>query len=527
MNRDELVKHFNRFLARRWTPHALILLVTALVWGHTVRYEFVWDDIDLIQRLESIQSFSNVPAMFTSLEAQSAWPEGFKLFRPVRLVACAILHQLGGQTAPQAWIFHLANVLGHGVAALLLFAVATRLFGRWFPDTTAARVRAFALWTAVAYAGHPVVSEVVCWAKALDDELATLFTLASTLCLLRWTDDRKPVAGALIFFLLAIYSKISAVPFAFMALLIARQFHGLAWRTALWRTSGFFVATAAFMAHRHVVIGQSSQTTPISGTYAQTLLDMFPVVTQYAKLLWGLPPFYIDYTFQKGGHALFSAPVLVGLALLVGLIAAGVWASRNSDWRFAAFGLGWLGLFLLPVSNLLPMMQYMAERFLYLPLIGWLLVLAGVMIRLQRWPAGHLASVALAGFWLFTARDRSFLWRDNLTLFVQSSQQPVRSQRVEDNAIGAIFAQPQVASVFRFANEARDLSIVKIPAPDERAPLRQTLEITHEMFPTNATVANALATLEDWDGRTGRAQALREIAAKARPVPRLAGEAAP
>lgn len=523
----DLLNRLNRLLTRRWTPHIILLALTGLLWGHTVGYEFVWDDIDLIQRAESIRSFSNLPAMFTSLEAQSAWAQGFKLFRPIRLVACAILYQLGGQAEPQAWLFHLANVLCHGIAAILLFNVASQLLAKWFPEAGATRIRALALWTAVAYAGHPVVSEVVCWTKALDDELATLFTLASALCLFRWTNDRQPVTGALVFFLLAIYSKESAVPFAFMAVLIARHYHGLAWPTTIRRTAGFFVATAAFVVHRHLVIGQSSQIAPISGTYAQTLIDMFPVVTEYLKLLWGISPFYIDYTFQKGGHAILSFPVLAGVVLLATAVAAGLWAWRRPDWRFAAFGLCWLGFFLLPVSNLLPMMQYMAERFLYLPLVGWLLLLAGVMIRLQRPSINALACVVLAGFWLFTARDRSFLWRDNLTLFVRSSQQPIHSERVEENAIGAIFAQPQVASVFRFANRSRDLTIVKIPNPTERAPLRQTLEIAHQMFPTNATTARALAILEDWDGRTGRAQALREVVAKTRPAPKLAGEVDP
>ncbi len=103
----------------------------------------------------------------------------------------------------------------------------------------------------------------------------------------------------------------------------------------------------------------------------------------------------------------------------------------------------------------------------------------------------------------------------------------IRSQRVENNAVGAIFAQPQVAAIIQFKNAARELRVVKIPTPEERGPLRQTLEVAHQMFPTNATAAAALAMVEDWDGRTGRAQELRENAAHSRPAPKLAGEASP
>lgn len=513
-----------RLFSHRWQPYAIIIALTALVWGHTVRFEFTWDDIDLIQRLESIRSFRNLPEMFTSLEAQSAWPEGFKLFRPIRLVACALLFQIGGGVEPQPWLFHLANVLCHGVAACLLYIITTRLFIKLLPEVEPWRQRLFALWAAVAYAVHPVVSEVVCWAKALDDELATIFTLAAVACVLRWERERQSVIGALTFYLLALYSKISSAPFAAVVLILARWAHGLPWTVSLKRTTPFIVAAVVFMMHRHHVIGQSSQTTPISGTYAQTLIDMLPVVPQYLKLLCGAPPFYIDYGFQTGGRSLASLPVLGGIALLIAMAIIAARTLPRSRTRFVAVALAWIGLFILPVSNLLPMMQYMAERFLYLPLIGWLLLTAGVLMRIQNWRLATGVATAALVFWAGTAWDRSLLWRDNLTLFVQSSQQQPHSQRVVNNAIGAIFAQPQVATFFRFANLQRDLTIVRIPEPSERPPLRATLEVAYNLFPDDPTTLHALAQLETWDGNTAKAETFRQLAT-AKPVPaKLAGE---
>ena len=93
--------------------------------------------------------------------------------------------------------------------------------------------------------------------------------------------------------------------------------------------------------------------------------------------------------------------------------------------------------------------------------------------------------------------------------------------------MGAIFAQPQVGSIFRFANKARDLNIIRVPEPSERAPLRQTLEAALQMFPDDPVTAMALAHLEQWDGNQPRADALRALAASKRPVPKLAGEAPP
>ena len=66
-------------------------------------------------------------------------------------------------------------------------------------------------------------SEVVCWAKSLDDILAAFFTLAALWQLLRPPGDKFGLGRALLFFALALYSKESAVPFAIVPLVIFRR----------------------------------------------------------------------------------------------------------------------------------------------------------------------------------------------------------------------------------------------------------------------------------------------------------------
>ena len=211
------MKCADTLFSRSWAPYLLIGLATALVWGHSLAFQFVWDDRQFIQELESIRSLKNVPAMFSSLDAQSSFPEGFKLFRPLRTVHYALLYQLSGERAPLPWLYHLANLLWHAGTAMLLYAVAHRLFCQMLSTLTKRGAPWLALFTALAFAVHPVVSEVVCWAKSLDDAMAALFTLASMHALLKWGGERRGYAIALWWFLLAVYSKISAVPFALVA----------------------------------------------------------------------------------------------------------------------------------------------------------------------------------------------------------------------------------------------------------------------------------------------------------------------
>ena len=100
-----------RWHFRPWICYLLIGLISFAVWIHTIRFQFVWDDQQFIQELQSIRSLKNVPEMFYSLEAQSSFPKGFVLFRPLRTLHYAILYWVGGQTEPAPWIYHLANVL--------------------------------------------------------------------------------------------------------------------------------------------------------------------------------------------------------------------------------------------------------------------------------------------------------------------------------------------------------------------------------------------------------------------------------
>src|SRR5262245_3595321 len=178
--------------ARKYFPYLLILCVTAIVWAHTVRFEFVWDDKYFIERLESIRSLQNIPQMFYRLDAQSSYPEGFVLFRPLRTVHYALLYQLGGGDPPKPCLFQLVNVLWLGGAASWVWSVALMFFGKLATDgEERTRADLLALLTALAFAVNPVVSEVVCWAKSLDDLMAAVFTLAALRSLLRWQSDTR------------------------------------------------------------------------------------------------------------------------------------------------------------------------------------------------------------------------------------------------------------------------------------------------------------------------------------------------
>jgi tetratricopeptide (TPR) repeat protein len=483
----------SQWWSARWFPYVLIGLATLLVWGQTVSFHFVWDDEYFIRDLQSIRSLRHVPEMFTRLDAQSSLPEGFVLFRPIRTVHYALLYWLGQSAEPRPWIYHLANVLWHGGAAMMLFAVARLLLIRIQPDLTKTETQVAALLVGLAFAVHPVTSEVVCWAKSLDDILAAFFVLAALREVLQIPGQPGASWRGLLFFALAVYSKESAVPFAILPFVIFWRIHRLGFKDSAVRTGGFVMVAAIYVVHRHLVIGHTAQTAPISGTYAQTLIDMFPVVPKYFRLLWGIPPFCIDYGFMQGGQSLLSPAVLGGLVLLLALAAGGLVAFRG--WhrgQLVGFGLLWAGLFLLPVSNLVPMMQYMAERFLYLPLIGWLLALCGLALVLPRRRLAFALALLLVTQWAASAWHRSWIWHDAVTLFVRSSQEGPKTSRIENNAVSAILKQTQVAKLFSYDPKTKLLDFKGLTDPSAREGALRTLETVAQIFPENSTLLSCL-----------------------------------
>jgi tetratricopeptide (TPR) repeat protein len=238
---------------------------------------------------------------------------------------------------------------------------------------------------------------------------------------------------------------------------------------------------------------------------------MFPVGADYLRLLLGIPPFCADYNFMVGAapHPFFSGAVLGGVFLLLFFCALSVWLWRRPKWRLSSFGLLWTAVFLLPVSNLVPMMQYMAERFLYLPLMGFLLALGGILLNFSRLRQGvAAAAAALIVIWTGTSLSRMGIWRDELTLFVGTELEHPGIKRVEKNAVGAVLRLPQITA----GRADRTLS------PDQAEQAITLLQRARRIYPENDTLTTQLGIIEMKTGRWREAVALLELAVRENPA---------
>ena len=177
-------------------------------------------------------------------------------------------------------------------------------------------------------------------------------------------------------------------------------------------------------------------------------LTMLRVVPEWARLLLWPAHLQADYSPQElVASTGFGAAEALGLLVLLGA-AVGAWRARKRA-PVCSFGLAWAAIALLPVSNvLIPTGILLAERTLFLPSIGVLLGLGGLLAaaakkRLENAGDGRRTGrqPLVAGYWslvglltlagVLRSAERQGIWRDETTLRIRSAADAPRSWRTQ------------------------------------------------------------------------------------------------
>jgi Flp pilus assembly protein TadD len=402
----------------RYGPWIAIVLAGLLAYGGSLRNGFTYDDALVIRRAGPQLAHPSWNAFFSRdyfLYSQES------TYRPVVTLTYVVDHALGGE---RPFAYHLQNLLWHLGSALLLFELFRSRFGS---------SRARAAWIAgMIFAIHPILSEAVNNASFREDLLVTFFVLLALR--LRLSDRIQERLWAPLPLAIALFSKESAVV-AVVLLVAARVWTGESRKSERQKLFGDLVAfglTTFF----YLVLRFGPFASP--GTYAEyaggswgaTLMAMPRVAFHYARLLvvpWKLCASYTG-VFPFGAKAI-SVAWFLGLGVIALLIVAPFKLGRKRP--DLAFGALWFGVCLLPVSNLVAIPEPVAERFLYLPVVGavWL---AGVGLSWgwdqlrgregwKRWTLlGSGVAVALTFVVLANLRNRA--WHDDVTLWTQTVQ---------------------------------------------------------------------------------------------------------
>ena len=427
------------------TPAGAFLLLFAvafLCYGQSLDGEFLWDDGFLVEHNPLIRSPALVGEMFRHylfLDSASTF------YRPVQNLSYLVDYWRWGMNP---FGYRLTNLLLHAangwLLCLLLRRLLPALLGAGVPAATAP---AAALGVALVWVAHPVHSAAVAYVAGRADSLAVGFALGAWLLYERGRSATGPRRAALCYgtalgsLLLALCSKEMAAIWAALFALHLFCFRGSRSLRHAGLTAGAIAGCfAAYLVLRHLPVLPPGVTAPPHPALAQRWLLMLRALADYAGLM--LCPVrlcmerqvFLAYGNQYNAW-LRPYYLSLGFAGPVVLAALGYLAWRPGPARaLRAFGAAWFLVAFLPVSNLFVLNASVAEHWLYVPSIGFLLLLVGSGLLLPERARLRVGIATFAvGVPLLVARTvaRSEDWRNETVFVTQTIAHGGDSPRVQ------------------------------------------------------------------------------------------------
>ncbi|MFQ5667060.1 MAG: tetratricopeptide repeat protein [Candidatus Binatia bacterium] len=408
----------------------LLALLAAGAFANAIPNGFVWLDHWQVEHGGLIvRSWSEFwTSLRQPLGSMPAWHGAAPYARPLVILLLSVDHWLAGLHASA---YHLTVVFVHLANVLLVFDLLRAL----------GMEQRASFFAAALFAVHPLQTAAVAWISGIADPLCTLFLLLAFRChLVALRRERLcwlARLGALLSFLCALASKETALIFPFLLtaahfffpdMLAQASASPRGRRRLLARTlAPFFVLLVVDLLYRALVLHGAALGTGFASIPLAVRLRTVPrLVVSYLAL-----PFRFDALTVCDDWRLsasWDAATVAATVALGCLLAALAWGWRR--WPFVAFGVTWMLLALIPVLNIVPILHYRADRFFYLPFIGWslacvrlaqasgaMLVQRGIVSAQRlRHGAALLGVLTLVALTSLTAR-RNALFADDVTLF--------------------------------------------------------------------------------------------------------------
>ncbi len=412
--------------ARTWPKHLIACLslcaLTLAAYSNSFIAGFTFDNVYIILKNPFIReaTWSNVSQL---LHHTFRWPTGeIGLYRPFTSLTLLFNYAvLGNAESPPG--YHWVNFLLHAANVLLVYVIALKLARKFWLAVSVA-----ALW-----AVHPVLTESVTNIIGRSDLLAGLSILGGFWVYLKSTEANGPsrmawLAGLTGVTAVGVFSKENGVAILGVMVLYEftwwkerREFRGLLY--------GCLAVLAPILAMLYVRSGVMAASpaariafvdNPLVG--ASIVTSRLTAVAVMARYLWLLvwpAKLSCDYSYAQILFATGSFRDWIAWLVVVAVVAGVVFQFRRNPllFFFAAFAF----LLFLPTANLVFLTgTIMAERFLYLPAVGFaacvVLLLDRAAERVNFRRASPVAVCLIVAALGVRTWYRNADWKDDLSL---------------------------------------------------------------------------------------------------------------
>ena len=409
-------------------PYIILSIISVIVFCNTLDNTFVYDDSVTIVKNNLIKSWKNFHTLFSF---NYFILSGELSYRPIATLTYFIDYSLWGLNSTG---FHLTNILLQTINTILFYIFLKRV----------TKITTLAFFSTLLFTTHPILTETVNSISYREDLLTALFFLIAFILYLKinktFFNKSKFLLyylGSLFSYLLALFSKEMAITFPILLILfdifylppgkplqaLIKKLNGI--------YIGYFSVTAfylfiQFVVFRHVYI-RLDQT-------RQSLFVMIKVLASYIKLLF--LPFNLnaDYVIPPITTGIISFIISVLLVITVTIITIRLCKNNKKYWFF----ISWFFITLLPVSNIIPIGNIMAERYLYIPIMGFCGII-GILAQNFDFKKPLVAICFTIVIFILGVMCiyRNGIWRDELALWYSTAIREPNSARAHHN-IGVV-----------------------------------------------------------------------------------------
>lgn len=411
------------------TAFILLCALGFTVYTNSMNGDFVWDDKNLVQNNPLVKSWPDITGIFTQDIAgkQEAVPYGY--YRPFTVMTYALNWAVGNFNVE---IYHFTNIVLHILTAFSIYFLVLILF----------HDAALALLTAFLFVVHPVHTEAVTYISGRAGILSALFMILSFIFYIQYqkSGNKRLYAFMLIGYALALLSKENSFIFPAVLLLYHYIFKKEFKIKAFLPVLGLW-AVCFYL--RSVFLGFSLFNPDASdwGTSLARLPGFFVAIGSYLRLLF----FPFDLHMEYGNYYFHPYDFRFIAGVLISVLLLSYALRKRTANVLLSFSICWFFVTLLPNSSIYPVTAfYMAEHWLYLPSVGFFIIISRWLINLYRLKRLKiLALFLMLGIALFysslTIKQNNY-WREPIAFYKRTLKYAPWSERVYYN-LGLVYSR--------------------------------------------------------------------------------------
>lgn len=397
-----------------------IMLLGFIVYANSLDGEFLWDDQHLVKDNLYIRDWSNISKFFTESMATGAdAPTMYSFYRPLQMITYTIDYTFWKSNVKG---YHLSNIIFHILAALALFWFVNILYKNWL----------ISLLTSILFVIHPIHTEAVSYISGRADPLVLSFMLLCFIFYIKALGREGYVFCVLscLSYILAILAKEISLVLPLLFLLYHYTFKK---KLRLKQFVPILSIGLLYIILRLSILSFLISHITRKTTLIQRLPGFFVAFSNYIRLL--ILPFNLHMEYGNKLFNLANHQAILGMIILLGVTLL-LWKTK-SERNIMFFSASWFLVCLLPSANLYPINAYMAEHWLYLPSIGFFLILSKAMASMyqkkQLKNLGLVITIALIVFYSYLTFNQNNYWRKTVPFYQRTLRYAPQSSRVYYN----------------------------------------------------------------------------------------------